>query len=167
LGFRIKTGHGRLVPLEATLAEKLAGERVKSAEYVKAAAHTKVAQMTRRFVFGTKNGRPNTKMLRTLKREAHRLGLNCSACESCRRTDGAECKEWFLHKFRATFATTCLQNGIDLRTLMTLMGHNELASTMRYLAVARQDALQTKFDSVFGASAHVVMMPKKRTRRAS
>lgn len=153
LGFRLKTGHGRLVPLEATLAEKLAAQRVKAVE------------AKRRFVFGTKNDKPNTKMLRALKREAHRLGLNCGVCESCVARN--ECEKWYLHKFRASFATLCLQRGIDLRTLMTLMGHTELKSTMRYLAVARQDALQTKFDSVFGEPANVVMMPKKRMRKAS
>ena len=154
LRFRIKTGHGRLVPLEATLADKLAVERVKAVE------------AKRRFVFGTKNDKPNTKMLRALKREANALGLNCGVCAGC-SAKVRECKKWFLHKFRASFATTCLQRGIDLRTLMTLMGHTELKSTMRYLAVARQDALQTKFDSVFGAPSNVVMMPKKRMRKAS
>jgi site-specific recombinase XerD len=42
----------------------------------------------------------------------------------------------YLHKFRATYATTCLRYGVDLRALQTWMGHSDLASTMRYLPAA-------------------------------
>ena len=39
------------------------------------------------------------------------------------------------HKFRATFATHMLQRGVDIRTVQELMGHSNIQTTMRYLAV--------------------------------
>jgi site-specific recombinase XerD len=39
------------------------------------------------------------------------------------------------HKFRATFATHMLQRGVDIRTVQELMGHTNIQTTMRYLAV--------------------------------
>lgn len=37
------------------------------------------------------------------------------------------------HFLRHTFATECLRNGIDPRTLQVWMGHKDLATTMKYL----------------------------------
>jgi integrase/recombinase XerD len=42
------------------------------------------------------------------------------------------------HKFRATFATHMLARGVDVRTVQELMGHTNLATTMRYLAVTEE-----------------------------
>ena len=39
------------------------------------------------------------------------------------------------HKFRATFATHMLQRGVDIRTVQELMGHTNIQTTMRYLAI--------------------------------
>jgi integrase len=39
---------------------------------------------------------------------------------------------FWLHKFRATFATRCLWAGIDLRTGHQWLGHSDMESTMRY-----------------------------------
>lgn len=39
------------------------------------------------------------------------------------------------HKFRSTFATHLLQRGVDIRTVQELMGHTNIQTTMRYLAV--------------------------------
>ena len=50
---------------------------------------------------------------------------------------GPYCQDWFLHKFRATFATMHLRAGVDLTTVQTWMGHKDLESTMRYLKPAR------------------------------
>jgi integrase len=40
------------------------------------------------------------------------------------------------HKFRATFASTMLERGVDVRTVMELMGHTNLATTLKYLSVS-------------------------------
>lgn len=38
------------------------------------------------------------------------------------------------HKFRATFATTLLSRGVDIRTVQDLLGHRDVKTTMRYTA---------------------------------
>lgn len=42
--------------------------------------------------------------------------------------------EFWLHKFRSTFATRCLWAGVDLRTVQQWLGHSDMESTMRYLS---------------------------------
>jgi integrase len=106
-------------------------------------------QNTRRgqaFVLGPKNRKPNTKLLRTLKRLVHRWGLNCGHCGSCRRLK--ECQEYTLHRFRRTYLTTLLRNGIDLRTVQAYAGHKDIASTMRYLTTASGPEAQAKLNAV-------------------
>lgn len=97
-------------------------------------------------VLGTRNRKPNTKLLRTLKRLVHRAGLNCERCESCRRLN--ECQEYTLHRFRRTYLTTLLRNGIDLRTVQAYAGHKDIASTMRYLTPASGPEAQAKLNRV-------------------
>jgi integrase/recombinase XerD len=75
-------------------------------------------------------------MPRVLKRTVERAGLDPA--------------EYFLHKFRATFATTCLQSGVDLKTVQQWLGHTDLASTMRYLRAARGAGVQAKVEAVWG-----------------
>lgn len=83
-----------------------------------------------------RDGNPDGHMLRTLKQEVRRAGLNCEKCDGCKRKP-AECENWYLHKFRATFCTKMHRNpSMDMRTLQSLMGHSDLASTLRYLRPA-------------------------------
>jgi integrase/recombinase XerD len=45
---------------------------------------------------------------------------------------------FWLHKFRATYATWSLWAGVDLRTVQQwLVGHTHMESTMRYLKPSR------------------------------
>jgi integrase len=97
-------------------------------------------------ILGTKFHKPNTKLLRTLKRMAHKAGLNCGRCDGCREIN--ECKEYTLHQFRRTYLTTLLRNGIDLRTVQAYAGHKDLASTMRYLRPATGAEAQAKLNAV-------------------
>jgi integrase/recombinase XerD len=57
---------------------------------------------------------------------------------------GLDTAPYWLHKFRSTFATTALWNGVDLRTVQEWMGHDDLESTMRYLKPAGGKAAQDK-----------------------
>jgi integrase len=41
-----------------------------------------------------------------------------------------------LHKFRRTFATINHENGVSIRTLMEWLGHSDMETTIRYLAIA-------------------------------
>jgi integrase len=75
-----------------------------------------------------------------------RAGLNCGNCSTC--ISNQECEKWFLHKFRASFITTLLRNGMDLRSVMSLSGHADLASVMRYLRPAEGQAVQDKVNSI-------------------
>jgi site-specific recombinase XerD len=86
-------------------------------------------------VFSTASGQRDTHMLRALKRNAVKAGLNPD--------------DFWLHKFRATFATTHLQAGIDLRTVMTWIGQTNLESIIRYLKPARNKSVIEKVNSRF------------------
>lgn len=87
-------------------------------------------------VFPTRNGRANLHLLKECKTVARRAGLDVSS--------------WWLHKFRATYATTLLRKGVDLRTTMALLGHREIESTMRYLRPLENETLKAKVNSLFG-----------------
>jgi integrase len=94
-------------------------------------------------ILGTKNQKPNTKLLRMLKHVAKYAGLNCGRCDPC--LERKECEEFTLHRFRRTYITTLLRRRIDLRTVQAYAGHKDIASTMRYLtpqtATEAQDAI--------------------------
>ena len=98
-------------------------------------------------ILPTERNRPNGHLLRTLKRLAGRESLGCGHCDKCRGKSKA-CENWTLHKFRRTFATTLLRDGVDLRTVQALMGHADLASTMRYLRPAAGDTMRDKLNAI-------------------
>jgi integrase len=56
---------------------------------------------------------------------------------------------FYLHKFRATFATWALWSGVDLRTVQQWMGHSDLESTLRYLKPNRGAAVRDKINTMF------------------
>lgn len=99
-GFIPKDWEQREVPIPDRLVESL--ERHLARKDLKAP-----------LVFPTSGGGPNYHFLDLCKKIAHRVGLNCGNCDkgdhSC--ADGPYCDNWFLHKFRATFATQHLQAG--------------------------------------------------------
>jgi integrase len=96
-------------------------------------------------------------MLEKLKAVAWRGKLNCGHCITTHKlkdgavkinrcSSGPYCSRWFLHKFRHTYATRHLQDGIDIRTLQQWMGHRDIASTMVYLKGVRNRDIQARLN---------------------
>ena len=56
---------------------------------------------------------------------------------------------FWLHKFRATFATRCLWARVDLRTVQQWLGHSDMESTMRYLKPSRSQHVRDKVNEIF------------------
>jgi integrase/recombinase XerD len=97
------------------------------------ATHAKTCPL----VFPTAGCRPKLNFLDDLKAVAERAGLNP--------------ENFWLHKFRATFATWHLWAGIDLRTVQQWLGHSDMESTMRYLKPSRSQATKDKVNATFAA----------------
>ena len=58
-------------------------------------------------------------------------------------------EDFWLHKFRATFATWSLWAGVDLRTVQQWLGHSDMESTMRYLKPSRSQQVREKVNEIF------------------
>ena len=56
------------------------------------------------------------------------------------------CGNWYLHKFRHTFATNMLQS-VDIRSLQVMLGHKNTAATEKCLKSLRLDQLRDKIES--------------------
>ncbi len=87
-------------------------------------------------VFPTAGCNPKLDFLDCLKAVAERAKLNKG--------------NFWLHKFRATFATRCLWAGVDLRTEQQWLGHSDMESTMRYLKPSRSQQVREKVNEIFG-----------------
>jgi integrase/recombinase XerD len=74
--------------------------------------------------------------------------LDC--CKAVAQRAELDSSDFWLHKFRATFATWHLWAGVDLRTVQSWMGHKDLESTMRYLKPNRGQEVRAKVNHTFG-----------------
>jgi site-specific recombinase XerD len=132
--FTPKNWEERAVPLPRALMERLR----KRKERKKARPHD--------LLFANTRGRPDSEMDMMVKRVAQRARLNCGRCvteygNKC--AEGPYCQNFFLHKFRHTFATNHLRDGVDIRTVQTWLGHRDIKSTMVYLkGIRSKDAAQ-------------------------
>jgi len=124
--FKVKDSDQRDIPVPVDLLDRLKAYRE--------------THSGGKLVAGTASGSPDTKLLRKLKRLVKRAGLNCGECKAC--VEREECEHWYLHKFRATYITALLRSGMDIRTVMKLSGHADLASVMRYLSPADDAEVQ-------------------------
>jgi len=125
LGHDTKTRTSRTVPLERGLADKLA------------AWHRKNPNI--KLVFGTENDKPDWHFWRYCKATAAKAGFDPA--------------NWWLHKFRDTFATRSLEKRPDLlRTVQDWMGHTSITTTQRYLAPGTGKVQQQGINDVFGGS---------------
>ena len=60
--------------------------------------------------------------------------------------------DFWLHKFRATFAKMHLRAGVDLRTVQLWLGHRDLESTIRYLKPVRGKGVRGKVNATFAGA---------------
>ena len=86
-------------------------------------------------LFPTKGCRPKTDFRKTCYAIAERAGLDKG--------------KFWLHKFRATFATNALRKGVDLRTVQKWLGHSDMESTMRYLKPNRGAAIRSQVNAMW------------------
>ncbi len=137
-GFTPKNWEERTVPLPAGLMERLR----KRKERKQARPHD--------LVFGNTKGRPDSEMDMVVKRVAERASLNCGQCvteHDNKCAEGPYCMNFFLHKFRHTFATNHLRDGVDIRTVQSWLGHRDIQSTMVYLKGVRSKDAAMKVNS--------------------
>ncbi len=118
--FRPKEHHVRDVPIPDALILELKASKQHS--------------FSSPLVFVTRTGLPRTHMLEDCK---HICGL----------AKIAEGKS-HLHTFRATYCTTLLRQGVAVQDVQQLMGHTDVASTMRYMAKMRKEDLREKVNAV-------------------
>jgi integrase len=133
VGQRIKDKTERSVPMPDDLIELLQAWREDNP--------------TTKLVIGTDTDKPNRKLLRMLKRIVNAAKLNCGRCDGC-TSKNKECGDWYLHKFRATYTTTLLRNGVDIRTVMEYTGHADMTTVMRYLRPAESHVMQSKISNI-------------------
>jgi hypothetical protein len=73
--------------------------------------------------------------------------LDC--CKAIAKRAKLNPETFYLHKFRATFATWTLWKQVDLKTVQSYLGHSDMESTMRYLKPAGHDHVREKMNSVW------------------
>jgi site-specific recombinase XerD len=112
----------REIPIPTKLVKALKARKAKS-------------EKTCNLVFPTSGCNPKLDFLDCLKACAERAEL--------------EKEDFWLHKFRATFATRCLWAGVDLRTVQQWLGHSDMESTMRYSKPSRSDVVREKVNAIF------------------
>jgi integrase len=112
----------REIPIPAKLVKSLKAWKAKS-------------DKTCNLVFPTAGRNPRLDFLDGLKAVGERAKLDK--------------ENFWLHKFRATFATWSLWAGVDLRTVQQWLGHSDMESTMRYLKPSRRQHVRDKVDEIF------------------
>jgi integrase/recombinase XerD len=121
-GWTPKAYKEREIPIPAKLVKRLKAWKARS---------DKIFNL----VFPTAGCRPKLDFLDCLKACAERAELDPD--------------DFWLHKFRATFATRCLWAGVDLRTVQQWLGHSDMESTMRYLKPSRSQQVREKVNEIF------------------
>ena len=157
LGFKPKDKEEREIPVPTSLLNALKEFKTRQS-----------GPNPHNLVFPTAGGKADRKFENKLKKIAYRAGLNCGHCVSRhgnKCSEGAHCSQWFLHKFRHTYATKCLEDGASIRTVQEWLGHSDLESTMIYLKYVRRKDIQQLVDaSELAALASQISMttePKK------
>lgn len=140
-----KTSSGRTIPISLELAARLKAVRGRPKDFVFP------SNKAMRFALNGKPlaPKPAKDYLVRLKRVARKAGLNCDACNGCMDKD-KKCERFWMHKFRATFATQSLQIHNNIIDVMKWLGHKSMASTRKYLAASTKDeVVRAKIDGAF------------------
>lgn len=134
-GYVVVTGKGakeRVVPIGDMAKEKLE-------QYLASARHLFLKRAPVPYVFVTRRGGALTRQgfWKLLRRRCRQAGLATSVSP---------------HTLRHSFATHLLQNGADLRSVQSMLGHASLATTQIYTHVSRRQLKQ----------AHSKFFPRQR-----
>jgi integrase/recombinase XerD len=121
-GFSPKSYREREIPIPARLVKELKALKAKS-------------DKTCGLVFPTSGCNPKQNFLDDLK--------------ACVEHAKLKKEDFWLHKFRATFATWSLWAGVDLRIVQQWLGHSDMESTMRYLKPSRSQQVREKVNEIF------------------
>ena len=121
-GWSPKAYKEREIPIPSKLVKRLKAWKARS-------------DKTCNLVFPTAGCKPKLDFLDGLKGVAGRAKLDKD--------------NFWLHKFRATFATWSLWAGVDLRTVQQWLGHSDMESTMRYLKPSRSQHVRDKVNEIF------------------
>jgi integrase/recombinase XerD len=111
LGFRTKNDSVRVVPIPQVLVDALK-------TYV-------LTIPTRRLIFTNASGGAEGHFLKKCKALAKRAGLNCGHCVNKKGLSCFKhlvCDNWTLHKFRRTWATNHMLNGVPLPVIQQWIG---------------------------------------------
>ena len=172
LGFAPKSYEEREVPVSQQLVELLLARCLR----LGITGHMLIFGTSREFFYdGKHGGKADKKHLDKCKQVARRSGLNCNHCRGSYRNKPvtcathAVCRRWFLHKFRHTYATNMLRDGVDIVTVSRWLGHKDLATTRIYLKPLLAEAGQQLVESsslarMFQGKAP---QPEERKKRAS
>jgi integrase len=121
-GWTPKAYREREIPIPAKLVQSLKAWKARSDKKCN-------------LLFPTAGCKPKMDFLDCLKAVAERAELDKA--------------NFWLHKFRATFATWSLWAGVDLRTVQLWLGHSDIESTMRYLKPQRTQQVHDKMNEIF------------------
>ncbi|MBZ5644334.1 MAG: site-specific integrase [Acidobacteriia bacterium] len=133
--FSTKNNKPRIVPIPSVLVEAL--------------RTYKLINSDRQLIFVNRENGPEGHFLYKLKQIASRAQLNCGHCvtgsydEWGNLTPGTEkyckngpyCSQWTLHRFRRTWATWHLQNGVPITDVQEWIGHSDQTTLRRYLGL--------------------------------
>jgi integrase/recombinase XerD len=138
----------RVIPLNSSLVEVLKVWRERNPE----------AQR----VFSSKEGGLEGHFLRRLKEVSHAARLNCGQCvnkvgQSC--AEHPVCQKFTLHKFRKTFATHLVAQGVSLEKVQMWLGHADLQTTKSYV-LREGEATSHERDVVDLVNSKLYRMPE-------
>ena len=88
------------------------------------------------YVFTTSNGRPYTR--KTVEKTLNRM-LNCANCSTM---------DYTIHSLRHGYGSVLYENGVDLKTISELLGHNDISTTANIYVGVSANTLKDAINKV-------------------